>query len=94
MEYTNSVIKIKGLLSHAQVAIEGISPIGVNTIWSLNGDYGTIINDILLVDDIQWAVQSRSVNVSISWDTIVFEKVLNFRKGVSNMMFRSRYSSG
>ncbi|CAG9539972.1 unnamed protein product [Cercopithifilaria johnstoni] len=64
---------LQGLLSHAQVAIGNDSQIGVNTVWSLSSDYDSIINDIL-VDDIQWAVQSRPANVSLPWDTTVFEK--------------------
>uniref|UniRef100_A0A0R3RIS6 Receptor protein-tyrosine kinase n=1 Tax=Elaeophora elaphi TaxID=1147741 RepID=A0A0R3RIS6_9BILA len=64
---------LQGLLSHAQVAIKDDSSEGVNTVWSLSSDYGSIISDIL-VDDIQWAVQSRPVNASVAWDTTVFEK--------------------
>ncbi|EJD76761.1 TK protein kinase [Loa loa] len=64
---------LQGLLSHVQVAIESDSTMGVNTVWSLSSDYGSVISDIL-VDDIQWAVQSRPANTSASWDTTLFEK--------------------
>lgn len=73
----------EGLLSHAQVAIED-SPVGVNTIWNLSSDYGSIIGDIL-VDDIHWAVQSRPANTSLPWDVTVFGKVLNYWKNVNGL---------
>uniref|UniRef100_A0A1I8EBK5 receptor protein-tyrosine kinase n=1 Tax=Wuchereria bancrofti TaxID=6293 RepID=A0A1I8EBK5_WUCBA len=66
------MLLIEGLLSHVQVEIED-SPVGVNTIWSLSSDYGSVISDIL-VDDIKWAVQSRPANASVSWYTTIFKK--------------------
>ncbi|KAK6108370.1 Protein tyrosine kinase family protein [Brugia pahangi] len=63
---------LQDLLGHVQVEIED-SPVGVNTIWSLDSDYGSVISDIL-VDDVKWGVQSRPANASVSWDTTTFEK--------------------
>lgn len=73
------VLSIEGLLNHAQVTIEGDSSMGINTVWSLSKNYSSVISDIS-VNDIQWAVQSRPADVSVSWDTTIFEKVLNFMK--------------
>lgn len=67
-------LSVEGLLSRAQVAIEDDSPGGVNTVWSLSSDDESVISDILL-DDIQWAVQSRPANASVQWDTTLFDKV-------------------
>ncbi|VDK61397.1 unnamed protein product [Onchocerca ochengi] len=65
---------LQGLLNHAQVTIEGDSSMGINTVWSLSKNYSSVISDIS-VNDIQWAVQSRPADVSVSWDTTIFEKI-------------------
>ncbi|KAM3717158.1 Protein roller-3 [Dirofilaria immitis] len=67
---------LQSLLNHVQVTIKGDSPMGINTVWRLNSDYSSIINDIS-VDDIEWAVQSRPANTFISWDITIFEKIFN-----------------
>lgn len=60
------------------VTVEDDTSAAVNTVWSLDNDDASIINDIS-AGDIQWAVQSRPADAT-TWSIKLFEdKVRIFR---------------